>query len=76
MIEPERLHTVVHDGPDGPVLALHGVLSKQNAPGVDSLLTCLHDSGERLLTIDLRHAEIAPDIVELVTRRWGVEVEV
>ena len=72
--EPDRLRTVVHDGPDGPVLALHGSLSRYTAPGVDSLLTCMRDSGEPPVTIDLRHADVEPDIAELIARRWGIEM--
>jgi hypothetical protein len=72
--EPDRLHTIVKDGPDGPVLSLHGSLSRLTAPGVDSLLTCMRDSGERVAVIDLRNAEVEPDVAELIARRWGIQV--
>jgi hypothetical protein len=68
----EELHTVVQDGPDGIVLALHGFLSRLNAPGVDSLLACLDECERRRATVDLRNAELEPGVVELVTRRWRI----
>ena len=75
VIEPEHLQTIVKDGPDGPVLSLHGSLSRLTAPGVDSLLTCMRDSGEPATVIDLRHAEVEPDIAELIARRWGIPID-
>jgi hypothetical protein len=72
--EPDRLVTIILDGPDGPILALQGSLSAVTAPGVDSLLTCMRDSGEPPVLIDLRAAEVDPDIAELIARRWGIEL--
>ena len=74
--EPDRLLTIILDGPDGPVLALHGPLSPITAPGVDSLLTCMRDSGEPPVRVDLRAADVDPEIADLLARRWGIEVSV
>jgi hypothetical protein len=68
----EALRTVVHHGPDGIVVALHGFVSRLTAPGVDTLLACLRDSERRDAVVDLRDAELEPGIAELVSRRWGV----
>jgi hypothetical protein len=70
--EGEALHTIVHDGPDGIVVALHGFLSRVTVPGVDSLLACLRDSERRDAVVDLRDAELEPGIAELVAGRWGL----
>lgn len=74
VMEPDRLRTIILDGPDGPVLALHGPLSSLTAPGVDSLVSCMRDSGEPPVGIDLRNAEVEPEVAELLARRWGVPV--
>jgi hypothetical protein len=68
----EALRTVVHHGPEGIVVALHGFLSRMTAPGVDSLLACLRDTERRDAVVDLRDAELEPGIAEVVAARWGL----
>ena len=74
IVDSERLRTVVHDGPDGIVLSLHGALSRDTVPAVDSLLATIRDCGDDAITIDLLGAEIDPDVAELIERRWGVSL--
>lgn len=71
--EREALRTVVHDGPDGLVVALHGFLSRVNAPGVDSLLACLTETelGTAVI-VDLRDAELEPGIADVLAGRWAL----
>lgn len=74
LVEPDRLRTVVHDGPAGLVLSLHGTLNRETVPGVDSLLSTMRDCGDEDITIDLVDADVDPDVEELIARRWGAAV--
>jgi hypothetical protein len=67
----DELRTVIHHGPDGTVLALHGYLSRITAPAVDTLLACLRETERCETKVDLRDVELEPGLTELVAR-WGV----
>jgi hypothetical protein len=69
-VATDGLRTVIHYRADGTVLALHGFLSRLNAPAVDSLLACLRETERGGATVDLRHVELEPGLAELVAR-WG-----
>jgi hypothetical protein len=70
-VDADELRTVIHHGPDGTVLALHGYLSRVTAPAVDTLLACLRETERGATTVDLRDVELEPGLTELVAR-WGV----
>ena len=73
LVDADPLRTIVRDAPEGVVIELHGSLSSANAPGVDSLLAYIRDSGEEV-TIDLGAVDVDPEVIDLVTRRWGLHL--
>ena len=70
--DDEGLRTVVHDGPDGIVLALHGYLSRLTVPAVDSLLSWLQETERDTPSIDLRGARVEPAVAAAIAARWHV----
>jgi hypothetical protein len=65
------LWTTVVDGLDGLVLLVRGELSVTTTPALDSLLEMFHHGRERVLSIDLRDADVRPSALERLAARWG-----
>jgi hypothetical protein len=65
------LWTTLEDRLDGLALLVRGELSGTTVPALDSLLEMLRHGRERVVSIDLRAADVRPSAVERLLARWG-----